>query len=131
MKTLLILLLFVFSSAASFASDSTQYAGVWVSGGVKKEGPALFLFPDGKAYLHAMCGSAAGTWSVLQSSGQISVTLQEEPDAPVQHYIFQLDDRKWLVKTKPTAAAKDKTTHSEHDEFWELEKSDHALPKVE
>jgi len=129
MKAFFSILFFVGSITTSFAADSNKYVGIWVTGGVKKEGPGLFLYPDGKAYLNAMCGSSAGTWSVIDSSGQISVKLREGPDEPVQNYIFQLDGRKWLVKIQPTAATK--KSNAEHDEFWELEKSNHALPKIE
>ncbi len=129
MRLLQSILLLACLSLPSFAGDANSFVGIWAVGGITKEGPALFLFPDGRAYFNAMCGSAEGRWKVVKSPDTIEVTLQEDTDSPVDHLTLQLDKKGWLIRqqTGGTRSARRESIASES--LQELEKTAHKLPK--
>ncbi len=130
MKRLQIILLLTCLSLPSFADDTKSFVGIWAAGGIKKEGPALFLFPDGRAYFNAMCGSALGNWKV-KSPDAIEVTLQEDSDGPVDHLTLQLDKKGWLIRQQTGGAPSARRESVASESLQELEKTAHKLPKVE
>jgi hypothetical protein len=131
MKLFSAILLLACLSLPSFADDANMFVGIWAAGGVKKTGPALFLFPDGRAYFHAMCGSAPGSWKMAKSPGTIEVTLREDTESPEDHITLQLDKKGWLIrqKTESVQAARKESIASEA--LQELEKTEHKLQKTE
>jgi hypothetical protein len=150
MKFISAFLLTLLISSASFAKDPVNFSGFWITGSVKDDGPGLLLYPDGKAYLNAMCGSASGTWTTTDSNSQISVELQEGPSELVKSYIFELNEKNMLVEKKLATVSQDPeidpSTGSTPEEIeileyvknikaeaampWVLEKSNLELPKI-
>ncbi|MDH2915824.1 MAG: hypothetical protein PXX77_03005 [Gallionella sp.] len=115
----------------SFSDEASKFVGIWAAGGIEKEGPAIFLFPNGKAYFHAMCGKAIGSWKTLESPEKIEIKLQEDEVGPVDTLTLHIDDRGWLVleKTISTPSNLRKTMASEL--LREAEKTKQELPKIE
>ncbi len=129
MKRLQTILLLACLSLPSFADDANSFVGIWAAGGIKKEGPALFLFPDGRAYFNAMCGSAEGRWKVVKSPDTIEVTLQEDTDSPVDHLTLKLDKKGWLIRQQTGGSPSARRESIASESLQELEKTAHKLPK--
>ncbi len=131
MKRWPVILLLACLTLPAFADDANRFVGIWAAGGIKKEGPALFLFADGRAYFNAMCGAALGGWKMAKSPDAIEVTLQEDTGSPVDHLTLRLDQKGWLIRQQagraPSAARESVASES----LQALEKTAHKLPKLE
>lgn len=125
MTRIAFLLLLALASHTAIADDSDRFVGIWATGGVARGGPALYLYPDGKAYFHAMCGSAPGNWKQVKGENKIEVTL--ESDGTKDRIELQLDKRGWLIRIG-YSPKKDKLEESIASEaLQELEKYDKKL----
>jgi hypothetical protein len=131
MKRLLTLLLLACLTPAAFAADTNKFVGVWVVGGIEKGNAALFIFPNGDAYFNAMCGKAAGTWTLQKSSNQIEVKLREESEGPFDSFTLKMDSKGWLIRKSAQPAAPNSPAPVAAEALQMLEKSEHELPKTE
>ncbi len=130
MRRFIFIIILCCVTSNSISGEASKFVGIWAAGGVKKEGPALFLFPNGKAYFNAMCGKAIGSWKTLESPERIEIKLQEDEVGPVDTLTLRIDNRGWLVLEKTISTPNlPKTMASEL--LQEAEKTKHELPKIE